>query len=433
LPTRGGYNQALISNVDVSVYVNNQPLIPGIGFVVDPYDGSSDRTITLTASPPVGATILISVSTAAQYIISGNTLIWKTTGSLIPIAGDIVSVTTFNDTSEQNILTQVFQGPSSEGTLISQPYDDTNYDDGTVNNAPGSFDYSAGSVIQTNEFDTGRLIADSDRIEVTLDGFFLFEGIGYTIDGSIVTISGPVINAAQVVSITNYTASVIPGAIAFRIFQDMRGLQSTYRITPSTTTKLTAALSATADIISVADATALSEPNLPQGIFGLITIDGERIAYRNRDTVNNTVSGLRRGTAGTGAAEHAAGAAVYDIGAGNRLPADYQNYVVSDSFLADGVETTFIAADISVATLDSTEQDEAVEVYVGGIRQTGGYTIQDADPVTIVFTTPPTKNYQVTILVKRGLSWYAPGPGTASNGAALQEQDTVAARFIRGD
>jgi len=50
-----------------------------------------------------------------------------------------------------------------------------------------------------------------------------------------------------------------------------------------------------------------------------------------------------------------------------------------------------------------------------------------------VFTTPPTKNYQVTILVKRGLSWYASGAGTASNGIALQEQDTVAARFIRGE
>lgn len=433
LPTNGGYSQALIADNDVSVYVNNEPLILGIGFTVDPYDGSSDRSITLTTSPPAGAAILISVRTAAQYYISGNTLIWKTTGSLIPIAGDIVSVTTFNDTSEQNILTQVFQGPSTEGVLISQGYDDTNYDDGTVNNAPGSFDYSAGSVIQTNKFDTGRPISSVERIEVTLDGFYLSQGTGFTVDGSVVTISGPVINASQVVSITSYTASVIPGAIAFRIFQDMRGLQSTYRITPSTTTKLAAALSATADVISVADASALSEPNLPQGIFGLITINGERIAYRSRDTVNNTLSGLRRGTAGTGAATHAAGAAVYDIGLGNRLPAEYQNYVVSENFLADGVETTFTATDIFVAGLDSTEQDEAVEVYVGGIRQTGGYTLVSGDPVTVVFTTPPTANYQVTILVKRGLSWYAPGAGTASNGIALQEQDTVAARFIRGE
>jgi hypothetical protein len=436
LPTNGGYSQALIADNDVSVYVNNQPLTLGVGFVVDPYDGSTDRSVTLTASPPAGATILISVRTAAQYYISGNTLIWKTTGSLIPIAGDIVSVTTFNDTSEQNILTQVFQGPSTEGVLISEPYDSTGYDSPNLSpseTAPGQFDFSTGSVIQTNQFDTGRLIENVERIEVTLDGLYLFEGIGYTVNGSVVTISGPVINASQVVSITNYTASVIPGAIAFRIFQDMRGLQTTYRITPSTTTQLAASLSATADVIYVDDVSVLSEPNLPQGIFGLITIDGERIAYRARDTVANTVSGLRRGTAGTGAANHAVGAAVYDIGIGNRLPQEYQNYVVTENFLANGTETTFTAADISVASLNPTEQVEAVEVYVGGIRQTGGYTLASDDPVTVVFATPPTANYQVTILVRRGLSWYAPGSGTASNGIALQEQDTVAARFIRGE
>ena len=433
LPTNGGYSQGLISDNDVSVYVNNEPLILGIGFTVDPWDGSTDRSITLTSSPPAGATILISVRTAAQYYISGNTLIWKTTGSLVPIAGDVVSVTTFNDTSEQNILTQVFVGPTTQGVLISEAYDDTPFDEGLINNAPGSFDYSAGSQILTNNFDTGRAISNVQRIEVTLDGFYLFEGVGYTVNGSVITISGPVINASQVVSITSYTASVIPGAIAFRIFQDMRGLQTTYRITANTTTELTANLSATADIIYVSDASALSEPNLPQGIFGLITINGERIAYRNRDTVNNTVSGLRRGTAGTGAAAHTTGTAVYDIGLGNRLPSEYQNYVVSDNLLANGTDTVFVAEGISVAGTDSTEQFEAVEVYVGGIRQTGGYTLVNDDPVTIQFTVAPTKNYQVTILVRRGLSWYAPGSGTPSDGIPLQEQNTVAARFIRGE
>lgn len=433
LPTRGGYSQALIADNDVSVYVNNEPLILGIGFNVDPWDGSTDRSITLTSSPPAGATILISVRTAAQYYISGNTLIWKTTGPLVPIAGDIVSVTTFNDTSEQNILTQVFVGPTTEGILTTEGYDDTPYDYGSVNYAPGSFDYSAGSQIQTNNFDIGRAIANVQRIEVTLDGLYLFEGIGYTVEGSVITISGPVINSSQVVSITSYTSSVIPGAIAFRIFQDMRGLQTTYRITTNTTTALAADLSATADVIYVSDASALSEPNLPQGLFGLITINGERIAYRNRDTVNNTLSGLRRGTAGTGAAAHTIGSAVYDIGIGNRLPEEYQNYVESENFLADGTTTVFATTDISIIDVDPAEQIEVVEVYVGGIRQSGGYTLINDDPVAIQFAIAPTENYQVTILVRRGLSWYAPGSGTASNGIPLQEQDTVAARFIRGE
>ena len=190
---------------------------------------------------------------------------------------------------------------------------------------------------------------------------------------------------------------------------------------------------AASDIIYVDDVSALSEPNLELGIFGLITIDGERIAYRTRDTINNTVSGLRRGTAGTAAAVHLAGAYVYDIGLGNRLPSEYQNYVDSQSFLANGTDTVFVATDISVSGIDSTETIESVEVYVGGILQTSGYTLNSADPVIIAFDTAPTENYQVTILVKRALSWYEPGPGTASNGVVLQEQNTLAARFIRGE
>ena len=434
LPNRGGYSQALVSDNDVSVYVNNEPLVLGVGFVVDPYVVGVDRSVTLLETPPVGAQILISVETAAQYYLSGNTLIWKSSGSLIPIAGDVITVTTWNDTSQQNILTQVFVGPTTEGVLIGQGYDTTDFDSGLVTDAPGSFDYSGeGSQIITNNFDTGRIITDPSRLMVTLDAKYLFVDRGFSVSGSTVTITGPVINAAQVVTITSFTESVVPVAIAFRIFQDMRGLQSTYRITNSTTTTLASELTATDDIIFVTNASALSEPNLPQGIFGLITINGERIAYRYRDTTNNTVSGLRRGTAGTGAATHAADTFVYDIGIGNLLPIEYQNYIVSNEFLADGTTTVYTASDISIVGLDSTEINEAVQVYVGGLLQSGGYEILAADPVSIEFTVAPTINYQVSIVVLRGVTWYAPGSETPSDGIPLQEQETVAARFIRGE
>lgn len=433
-PDRGGYSPATVSPPEVSVYINGQPLILGVGYVVDPWDGiSASRTITLSDMPPAGAAILISVDTAAQYYIAGNTLIWKSTGSLQLIAGDIVTVTTFNDTDQQDILTQVFVGPTADGVIVAEGYDTTDYDLAVVADTPGAFDFSTGVQILTNNFDTGRVITDPSRLVVTLNGIFLFENFGFSVDGSVVTILGPVISGATVVAITSYTQSVVPGAIAFRIFQDMRGLQSTYRITKSTTTLLTAALDATDDVIYVANASALSEPNLPQGIFGLITIDGERIAYRFRDTVNNTVSGLRRGTAGTAAANHTADTAVYDIGFGNLLPVAYQNYTVSQDFLANGIQTVFTTDDITLVDMTQEEIDRAVEVYVGGILQQGGYTILSSGPVSITFTVAPTANYQVTIAVKRGLSWYEPGPNTASNGIALQEQTTAAARFIRGE
>jgi hypothetical protein len=432
LPTRGGYNQSLIADNEVSVYLDGEPLIQGVDYQVDPDDGSTDRTITLTDLPDVGSQVLISVNHAAGYFVSGTNLIFRPTSSILPLFGDIITVTTFNDTTEQNILTQVFVGPTTTGILISEGYDTTLYDETTVSGTPGSYDFAIGSQIQTNEFDTGRDITNANRIEVTLNGFYLFEGSGFVVQGTKVVLLGTVIGSADVVAITSFTQSVVPDAIAFRIFQDMRGTQGTYRITPDSTTTLAQGLAAQGDVIHVQDASRLSEPNLPQGIFGLITINGERIAYRNRDTVNNTVSGLRRGTAGTAAAEHAAGAAVYDIGLGNLLPAQYQDRIVFDNVLADGSQTLFVAESIVITDLDSTELTEAVEVYVGGILQTSGYIITGSDPVTIVFATAPESGYQVSIRVRRGESWYQPGINTASDGVPLQETETQAARFIRG-
>jgi hypothetical protein len=191
---------------------------------------------------------------------------------------------------------------------------------------------------------------------------------------------------------------------------------------------LAQSLSPTADIIYVTDAAGLSEPNLVHGIFGLITINGERIAYRERNTTDNTVSELRRGTAGTAASAHDIGSEIYDIGIGNVLPVEYQNYVNFENFLANGTDVVFTTTDVIVPS----GPDTSVLVYVGGTLQTSGYTVSATDPVVVTFDTAPTENYQVTILVEKGLSWYNPGSGTASDGVPLQEQTTLAARFIRG-
>ena len=196
----------------------------------------------------------------------------------------------------------------------------------------------------------------------------------------------------------------------------------------------------TDDIIYVADASALPEPNFDVNAWGVVTIDAERIMYRERNTVDNTISGLLRGTAGTAITTHSTGSIVYNIGRGNLLPVDYQNYIVSDSTLGDGSTTEFTAVNINTEFEDSTIIDETVEVYVGGIRVyqsndssiTNGYTFIANNPVTISFDIAPPSGVEVTILVRRGVTWYAPGATTASNGDPLQITNTPAARFLRG-
>jgi hypothetical protein len=248
-------------------------------------------------------------------------------------------------------------------------------------------------------------------------------------------------------------------------------VQATYRITEPTTTTLAQDLNSTTDIAYVVNASHLSEPNLETGIFGIVTIDGERIMYRARDTALNTISGLMRGTGGTGAADHSTTADVYDMGRGNLLPSQFQDYVVSDSSMGDDSTTIFYAPSIRIFDFeDSAIEVSALEVYVGGMRQYaesndgstlittpsqyrwncidgGGPDYIDADgntvhnPLTIEFVVDtnvfppllaPAAGSEVTILVRQGVTWYAPGVNTASDGIALQDTNTQAARFLRG-
>ena len=439
LPDNGNYNQSTVANNDVAVYVDNVPLILNVDFVVNAYVPSTPRTVTIFSAPATGSVVLISVRTIAQYWIVENTqLVFQPTAGLTVAVGDIVEIVSWNDTAEQDILTQVFVGP----------------------------------VDGANVFDTGRVITNPERLLVTFNGNWLFNGLGYIVDGSAVVIPGTPIADSDVVAITSFTEYTVPNAMAFRIFQDMRGVQATYSITPSTTTATTQAVAATDDIIYVADVTALTQPNINDNIWGVLTIDAERIMYRNWNSSNNTVSGLLRGTGGTATAAHTVGAAVYNLGQNNLLPTEYQDSIVSNSSLANGTTTVFTADNISLVVNGATTWilsgiysmgeavvnsgnyyraiiavpantaitnttywqplSTAVQVYVGGTLQTTGYTITEENPVTVTFTTAPVNGAEVTIAVRRGATWYQQGAGTASNGVPLQETNTIAARFLRG-
>jgi hypothetical protein len=178
--------------------------------------------------------------------------------------------------------------------------------------------------------------------------------------------------------------------------------------------------------------------------------------YRYRDTDNNTVSGLLRGTAGTAITTHASGAIVYYMGRGNLLPQEDQNYIVSHNILANGTDLQFNAPNISL-NFDAAEPYDVlpfdlgtvtgepesydfglgdptnqVEVYVAGIQLHSGFSIISSSPVIVVFDVAPPAGAEVTILVRRAETWYQQGVATASNGNPLQITETPAARFLRG-
>jgi hypothetical protein len=404
--------------------------------------------VVFNTPPESGAIILISVSTVADYYVTGNLL--EISAPLNQ--NDQVAVTTWNDTAQQDISTLVFEGPVYSGVTIEEGFDDTLFDEGTVSGGPGTFSYQIGVVTANNDFFLNRY-ATANRLWVTLDGYRLSEGIDFTVSGEYLILSSGAIGPAQVLAVTEFTENLVPDALTFRIFQDMRGVQATYRITATTTTTLAQDLSATADVIYVDDAGALNEPDLAQGLFGAISIDGERILYRVRDLANNTLSGLQRGTGGTGAADHTAAANVYSFGVDNLMQAQYQDYVVSKTTVANGATTVFSADNITTSTFSGTFDSFArsLEVYVGGTRQYAysdttatsqyRYNVVSGTPAQIEFVvnydvtpqlTPPPNGVEVTILQRRGVTWYAPGTTTPSDGIALQETNTIPARFLRG-
>jgi hypothetical protein len=354
------------------------------------------------------------------------------------------------------VATQSGSASSGTGTTTGPVYS-RNPTTNAFNNTSGSYDYSVGTVVSNNDFWLARSGIDASRLWVTINGERLFEGVDYVVDGEYLILASGVIGAADVVVVTQFTNSVTPEAIAFRVFQDMRGVQATYRITRETSTELSQALGATDNIMYITNVSALSEPNLEDGIFGVVTVGGERIMYRERNLAEGTVSGLRRGTAGTAAADHAVGTPVYDAGRGNLLNVEYQDYIVKDTSIGDGSTAIFYAPSIQIDNPleDSSVDVKAIEVYVGGTRQYSAnanqfgdiipcqypWTVAQFDPLAIQFEVDnnavpelvaPPSGVEVTILVRRALGWYGPGV-KETTGTALQDSDTVAARFLSGE
>jgi hypothetical protein len=437
LPQRMGtsFNQGLIGPNDVIVWVDDILQTQGVDWTLGPYvvgqPNPPGRQVQFVTPPPVGSRVLITLWTLADYSMVGNNIELTTVAN-----GENYQVVTFNDTAEQELLTQIFVGPVTIGTAIEEPYDSVDYDS-------GPYDYASSQLSQANRFILDRdqwgdgSTFQGSRLWVTLDGQRLFEGDDYFMNGN------------QTLAVTMFSDSIVPEAAAFRIFQDMRGVQATYRITPETTTQLVQDLAIDDDVVYVDSTSGLTVPDPAVNVIGVIMVGGERITYREIDSMNNTLSGLRRGTAGTAIAAHVTGQEVTNMGRGNLLYEPYQDYDVRDTTLADGSTTVFYAPNVTQPDIGDSSSIvvESLQVFVGGVRQYQWgspnnseypWVLTDFDPVAIEFMTvddpvepivPPPAGVEVTILQRRGTWWYDVSTAATRN-LALQETDNVPARFL---
>ena len=335
--------QTVIADSDVHCFVDGVEQKLYEDFTVSAVDASTVRYVVFTTAPAAGADVNIFVETSAEYRINYSGVpvspgLNSITFNTAPIAGARIMVTTDNNTSELDIINRCYRGPTSTGTSIVTGFDYVGFD------ADGEpFDKTIGTIVDLSNFDLGRSIAKPDKLRVTVNGLRKYLGRDWQInatDSTELQFISMSITDSDVVVITLQTENEVPDNLNFAIFKDMRDNNAVYRIKTSEQTKLTQALSATADTIYVTDASKLAQPNLTVGTFGIVIINGERITYRERDVTNNTLSGLRRGTAGTGAAAHAAGSVAYDYSIGTYLDYSYNKTWYDVPTVDDGSSVT---------------------------------------------------------------------------------------------
>lgn len=131
------------------------------------------------------------------------------------------------------------------------------------------------------------------------------------------------VQALDLVTVTLTSENQVPDTVTFNIFKDMKDVNAVYRAGEQSTAVLTQQLDNSDDHVYVDDVTKLSTPNLELGHYGIVMIGGERILYRYKHTDDNSVSGLRRGTAGTPVTTHIVGSEVINQGAESYLDWEY--------------------------------------------------------------------------------------------------------------
>jgi hypothetical protein len=116
-----------------------------------------------TGTYPAGTLIVGNTYT----ILTAGTTVWTSIGAANNNPGTVF------------VATGIGSGTGTASGIITVRSSAT--DD--FNNDPGSFDYSAGTTIYTNNFYLERSLNNASRLWVTLNGSRLFEGTDYTVSG----------------------------------------------------------------------------------------------------------------------------------------------------------------------------------------------------------------------------------------------------------
>jgi len=407
-----------ILNSNITVLVNNEVKIPVQDYV---YDGTT-KILTYNSTLNVGDIIKIENNLRSQYTVSGNNLVIEGTVSLSE--GDSITVTWFSEYPSMQVNADEYVGGKINYQLKQVPL-----------NASHVWVYKNGI----------RLTKDEDYL------ISLPRSVLYLKEDS---------TSSDLIKIIAFSANTYNEPSAYEIHKDMLNVYRFKRYSKDREVKLARELKYYDQEIVVTDASNLTDPIPLRNIPGIVEIENERIEYLSKS--GNTLSQLRRGSAGTAIGEtYAIGSYVIDLGSEETIP--YNETQNREDFVSDGSSLLIGPLDFlppkaerttwyrSTIPTDNGPCDQ-IEVFAGGSRlrkdpidaysESLGASSPTADiKVEAEFSVDGTSSYirltnplpagtRVSVIRKTGRIWYDRGDTTASTGVTLLDNTTPIARFI---
>ena len=314
-------NISIITNSEIIVTVNNVVQVQGIDYTIyhDPTN-TVMPVINFTAVPTTNSLIVISDSSQSDFKIYDGVNLWINQKVNI-LSNSILTVLTQGNHDVNQQYTHLYSGSTQSLSIIDLGLDGLGID-------TTGFDFNTSNVIGQAYYNLPISVTNINQLYVTLTqpgatgGKILLPYQDYKLVTPTIITLDPNLNvtASSLVTVRIFGSPIRERTIEFRIFKDMRDVVRYYAV-KSTIPVLTRDLNKSDAYIYVDDVNLIQNSSLRENDFGVVLINGERIAFGFIDYANNRLGNIRRGIAGTGIPQtHQLGTRVIDSGSSLEIP-----------------------------------------------------------------------------------------------------------------
>jgi hypothetical protein len=285
------YLTRTLSIADIEVYKNGKILVANRDFVFDNVFNNVKLSSGITQ---IGDVIAITVLRNAEFYIRNGNIVFTTESNIH--TGQKIQVTTYTNHDQNLMRREVFKG-----------------------------------IAFNNEYRLSRPVYSINNVWVDLNGSALTPSVDFTVlTSDYIKLSNRfLIENTDRIVVTSISDLNSKPSMAYRIFKDMTNNTQYKRIGKENSASLTANLYPTDREIYVNDGSIFGNTVVNISKPGVLFIGGERIEFRSIN--GNVLSGLQRGTGGTGVSElHIVNSKVFSVPQLDTIP--YREGLVVNTF-----------------------------------------------------------------------------------------------------